>query len=221
VECHGGFTDPGATAFDACAGSVDVSVSGSVNANDPGSYTLTYTADDGNGNTNSTTRTVNVVDTTPPSITQCASPMTLVAGTNGMVTLPDLTSSVSAIDDCSGKVTIAQSPPAGASLPVGTNVVIIAADDGNGNTNTCSNTVTVLALMPPVILNGQWAYGTLQLIFTGQPDQTYHVLATGDLTVPQTGWLMLTNGTFGTNASIYVDHVGTNYSARFYRISSP
>ena len=221
VECHGGFTDPGATAYDACAGIVGVRVSGSVNANDPGSYTLTYTADDGNSNTNSATRIVNVVDTTPPAITQCASPMTLITGTNGMVTVPNLTSSVSAIDACSGNVTISQSPLAGASLPVGTNTVIIAADDGNGNTNTCSATVTVLALMPPVILSGQWANGTLQLIFTGQPDQTYNVLATGDLTVSQTGWLVLTNGTFGTNASIYVDLAATNYSARFYRISSP
>ncbi len=220
VECHSSFTDPGATAYDACAGSVGVSVGGSVNVNDPGSYVLTYTADDGNGNTNFTTRIVNVVDTTPPTITQCASPMTLIAGINGMVTMPDLTSFVSAIDACSGNVTISQSPPAGASLGVGTNTVVIAAEDGNGNTNICGTTITVLPLMTPVILNGNWTNGTLQLIFTGQADQTYKVLATGVLTVPQTGWLMLTNGTFGTNVATYVDRAATNYSVRFYRISS-
>src|SRR5204863_7617309 len=41
-ECHVAFTDPGASANDACEGSVSVSTSGSVNANTPGTYTLTY-----------------------------------------------------------------------------------------------------------------------------------------------------------------------------------
>ncbi len=42
-------------------------VTGSVNTSLPGSYALTYTVSDGT-NTTSVTRTVNVVDTTPPSI---------------------------------------------------------------------------------------------------------------------------------------------------------
>ncbi|MEI6195819.1 MAG: immunoglobulin-like domain-containing protein, partial [Verrucomicrobiota bacterium] len=220
IECHGSFSDPGSMAMDNCT-MTNLVTNGMVNVDVPGNYTLEYVATDAAGNSTTNTRIVNVVDTTPPTITQCASPMTLIAGTNGMVTVPNMTSSVSAIDACSGNVTICQSPLAGASLAIGTNTVIIAADDGNGNTNTCSTTVTVLALMEPMILNGQWANGVLQLTFTGQLDQTYNVLATGDLTVPKTGWLTLTNGIFGTNASIYIDQAATNYSARFYRISSP
>jgi hypothetical protein len=69
VECHTSFTDPGATASDNCAGNVTsgITVTGSVNVNVPGAYTLTYSAGDGNGNTGSATRTVNVVDTTVPT----------------------------------------------------------------------------------------------------------------------------------------------------------
>lgn len=59
------FTDPGAIASDACAGSVPVVSSGTVNINMVGTNTLIYTADDGNGNTNTVTRSVIVSDPTP------------------------------------------------------------------------------------------------------------------------------------------------------------
>jgi hypothetical protein len=68
VECPYGYVDPGATATDNCAGSVAVSVSGSVNTAVPGSYTITYTATDG-VNVATATRTVNVMDTTAPTLT--------------------------------------------------------------------------------------------------------------------------------------------------------
>src|SRR2546422_321680 len=70
VECHTGFTDPGATASDICAGDLTsaITVGGSVNPNLVGSYTLTYSVTDGS-HTSMTTRTVNVVDTIAPTIT--------------------------------------------------------------------------------------------------------------------------------------------------------
>ena len=46
-----------------------VSSSGSVDTNTVGTYTITYSATDAAGNTSTATRTVNVVDTTPPVIT--------------------------------------------------------------------------------------------------------------------------------------------------------
>jgi N-acetylneuraminic acid mutarotase len=69
VQCATGFTDPGATATDNCAGSVPVTSSGSVNTAVPGSYTITYSARDVRGNLATMTRTVNVVDTTAPALT--------------------------------------------------------------------------------------------------------------------------------------------------------
>ena len=55
------FTDPGATANDSCTGSLAVTVTGSVNTNAVGSYTLTYAATDASNNTGTATRTVNVI----------------------------------------------------------------------------------------------------------------------------------------------------------------
>lgn len=52
------FTDPGAIAFNPCIGSTNLTASGTVNANSPGTYNLTYTFTDGLGNTNIATRTV-------------------------------------------------------------------------------------------------------------------------------------------------------------------
>jgi hypothetical protein len=70
VECHTSFTDPGATAVDGCAGSFAASASGTVNVNVPGTYLITYTASDPSGNSATPQiRTVNVVDTTAPTIT--------------------------------------------------------------------------------------------------------------------------------------------------------
>lgn len=70
VECHTSFVNPGATANDGCAGSFAASSSGSVNVDVPGSYIITYTASDPSGNpATPKTRTVNVVDTTAPTIT--------------------------------------------------------------------------------------------------------------------------------------------------------
>lgn len=70
VECHTSFVDPGATANDGCSGSFAASASGSVNVNVPGSYVITYNASDPSGNAaTAKTRTVNVVDTTVPTIT--------------------------------------------------------------------------------------------------------------------------------------------------------
>src|SRR5439155_10909139 len=68
IECHSVFSDPGATASDLCAGDLtsQIQVSGSVDANTVGSYTLSYSVSDGHGNSASATRTVNVVDTTSP-----------------------------------------------------------------------------------------------------------------------------------------------------------
>src|SRR5204863_229298 len=76
-ECHAAFTDPGATASDVCAGSLTVATNSTVNPNAVSSYTITYTATDPSGNTATATRTVYVVDTTPPVVTMLATnPMT-------------------------------------------------------------------------------------------------------------------------------------------------
>jgi hypothetical protein len=62
------FTDPGATANDACAGPVGVNTNNPVNVNTPGTYTITYTATDGYNNATNT-RTVVILGLMQPVIT--------------------------------------------------------------------------------------------------------------------------------------------------------
>lgn len=158
VECHGSFSDPGASATDACAGSVGVGVSGSVDTNTPGTYHLTYTADDGNGNTNSAIRTVNVVDTTLPAITYHFTNLVLSADTNCSALMPDVTGTnyIIVTDACSdNSLIITQAPTNNAILPEGTNTVIIAVADQSGNTSYSTNTIVVQDETAPVVtLNG-------------------------------------------------------------------
>jgi hypothetical protein len=70
------WTDPGATAIDACAGDLSSSVhaAGIVDPMHLGSYSVTYTAADPSGNVGTAARSVSVVDTLPPQVTLTASP---------------------------------------------------------------------------------------------------------------------------------------------------
>jgi uncharacterized repeat protein (TIGR01451 family) len=106
VECHTSFTDPGATANDSCAGSRPVTVTGTVNPNVPGTYTLTYSASDNSGHTTTVTRTVNVVDTTAPTLTLNGQTINLWPPNHGYHTI-NLTQFVTAASDgCDGGVDI-------------------------------------------------------------------------------------------------------------------
>lgn len=72
AELNTSFTDPGASASDAIDGdlSASINVTGTVDPNTAGSYTLSYNVNDSVGNAAPTvTRNVVVADTTPPLIT--------------------------------------------------------------------------------------------------------------------------------------------------------
>lgn len=89
---------------------------------------------------------VTVTDVIPPVIT-CPANITLpnAPGQCGAVA----TYTVTATDNCSSTVTV--SPVSGTFFPVGTTTVTARATDGSGNTSTCSFTVTVNDVEPPVI----------------------------------------------------------------------
>jgi hypothetical protein len=153
AECHGSFTDPGATALDACAGAVSVSTSGSVDPNTPGTYTLTYSATDGQ-NASQLSRTVIVQDTTPPVVVYAFTNLTLsTTPTNCQALLPDLTGTnyIIAVDACSPSVTVTQNPPANTWLAVGTNEVVLTALDSSGNAANSTNALIVVDTTPPAI----------------------------------------------------------------------
>jgi hypothetical protein len=62
------FVDPGAIAIDGRDGVVNVSTTNSVDYKTPGTYTIYYSSADSAGNTVSTSRTIEVLDTTAPDI---------------------------------------------------------------------------------------------------------------------------------------------------------
>ncbi len=151
IELGSAFTDLGAFASDVCAGSLPVSVAGIVNTNAVGTNTLTYAADDGNGNTNSATRNVVVRDTTPPAILWSFTNLVLAANTNCVGLMMDVTGTNFIVAaDLSGALTISQSPTNNAILPLGTNTVVIAVTDASDNTTFSTNSVVVQDQAPPV-----------------------------------------------------------------------
>ena len=138
AECHTSFTDPGATASDSCDGALSVTVSGSVNVNAVGSYTLTYSATDSSGNTGTATRTVNVVDTTAPVVTlNGANPMTVTQGS--VFVDPGATAN----DSCTGSLPVSVSGSVNTSV-IGTYTLTYSATDASGNTGTATRTVFVV-----------------------------------------------------------------------------
>jgi hypothetical protein len=62
------FVDPGAIAIDGRDGVVNVSTTNAVDYKTPGTYTIYYSSADSAGNTVSTSRTIEVLDTTAPDI---------------------------------------------------------------------------------------------------------------------------------------------------------
>ncbi|HVF49950.1 MAG TPA: immunoglobulin-like domain-containing protein [Pyrinomonadaceae bacterium] len=144
VECHTGFTDPGATASDSCAGNLTnaITVAGSVNPNVVGTYTLVYSVSDG-AHTTTATRTVNVVDTTAP-VVSCPANIVTTLPLNSSATSTPVNFSVSATDSCAGSANVTTSHASGSLFPVGTTTVTTTATDPSGNTSSCSFNVTVL-----------------------------------------------------------------------------
>jgi outer membrane protein OmpA-like peptidoglycan-associated protein len=141
LECGTPWDDPGARANDACAGDLTSAIrrSGSVNAREPGDYTLTYeVADEANNDAPPVSRQVAVVDTRPPSIV-CPESI-VVEASDGLSATVDL-GTASVTDACSKpRVSI----PSRTLFPVGTTTVTYTAMDMAGNTAACDLTVTVV-----------------------------------------------------------------------------
>jgi uncharacterized protein len=101
VECRDTFNDPGASALDEEFGALPVGVSGVVDTTRCGTYTVTYSATN-NFTSTSATRTVNVIDTTPPVVTLSgAATIDVEAGSQWTDT------GATASDTCAGDLTAA------------------------------------------------------------------------------------------------------------------
>ncbi|HQL94640.1 MAG TPA: DUF5011 domain-containing protein [Candidatus Hydrogenedentes bacterium] len=149
LECGAPFVEPGVIGSDACDGTVEVvSSESSVNFGAVGQVTVTYTAQDGAGNTAEAVRTVNIVDTTPPALTLLgASPMVVPQGT------PYEEPGYSAADLCAGDVSagVVVTGTVNTAVP-GDYPLTYTADDGAGNSSEAVRVVRVTPGTPPVLV---------------------------------------------------------------------
>jgi hypothetical protein len=145
IECHTSFTDPGATAFDTCAGSLPVTTNGAVNFNATGTYILSYVATDPSGNSATNSRTVHVVDTTPPVVTVLGhNPFTNECHTAFID--PGATAS----DTCAGSLSVTTNSTVNPNA-VGTYTISYIATDPSGNSATNTRMVRVVDKTRPVV----------------------------------------------------------------------
>src|SRR5262249_57147014 len=99
------------------------------------------------GNTAACSFTVTVNDNQPPQIT-CPANLTVNAAPGSCSS--NVTFSVTASDNCPG-VSVTSVPASGSSFAVGTTTVTSTATDADGNTATCSFTVSVTDNQAPQI----------------------------------------------------------------------
>ena len=151
VELGGSYTESGATATDDRDGdlSANITVTGTVDANTTGSYTLDYNVIDAAGNNAVTvTRTINVSDTTIPTISLLgASSITLEKG--DAFTDPGAT----ATDNTDGDITTSIVKTGSVTISeTGTYIITYDVSDAAGNAaNTRTRSIQVVDTTPPVI----------------------------------------------------------------------
>ncbi|MFH2095108.1 MAG: HYR domain-containing protein, partial [Bacteroidota bacterium] len=118
-----------------------------------GTTAVLWTTVDVNGNSNTCSFNITVIDNEDPVITTCASNQTLSANAGCQATVPDLTGSITATDNCTANssLVITQSPVAGFIIGVGTTSVIITVEDAAGNTTACNTNIIVNDDTAPVI----------------------------------------------------------------------
>ena len=145
-ECNVAVTAP--TATDVCSGIITGTTSDPTTYPTEGSYLITWTYDDGNGNTLTQTQNVIVDDITAPVVT-CPGNQTETPSANCEFTLVDYTSLASITDNCSTTSTIVQSPVAGTMI-TGTTTIWMIGDDGNGNIDSCSFNVILVDTEAPI-----------------------------------------------------------------------
>ncbi|MGZ5544723.1 MAG: immunoglobulin-like domain-containing protein, partial [Limisphaerales bacterium] len=149
VECHTSYNDAGATVADDCDASPTLGSIGSVDANTPNDYTITYTAQDATGNTSTATRVVHVIDNIPPVVTLNGDPSVTIECHS---LYNELGATVT--DACDTNVTVSIINGVDTNTP-SVYVLTYSSTDASGNTGTKTRTVTVNDTQPPLMaLNG-------------------------------------------------------------------
>lgn len=138
-----------ATASDNCTVSTFVCVPASGQPFALGPTTVTCTATDNSGNSDTCSFTITVVDTQAPTLTCPANVMATAAPGTCSSTVTYALATVT--DNCSSGLTVTCNPASGSTFNVGTHTVICSATDAAGRTGTCSFSVIVQDTQAPVL----------------------------------------------------------------------
>jgi hypothetical protein len=203
VELGDTYNDAGATATD-LSGPVTVETTGTVDTNAVGEYTLTYTSTDPSGNVGTATRTVKVIDRTPPKVN--------VTGDNpATVELGDTYNDAGATaTDLSGDVTVVTTGTVNTNI-VGSYLITYTCTDDSGNLGTATRTVKVIDRTAPVVTVTSGT-DTVELGATWTDAGATATDLSGDVTVETSG--TVDTNTVGTYTVTYTstdpsDNVGT------------
>ena len=153
VDSGGVYEELGAVAYDNEDGSLtdQIVISGSVNTNYPGNYTIQYVVTDSDGNSTVMNRTVTVTDQTPPVIILQGNSTVSVEVFNSYTELGAI-----ATDEFDGDLSssIIIAGTVNTSI-IGVYSIVYSVTDSHGNTASVTRTVIVVDTTPPVIiLNG-------------------------------------------------------------------
>ncbi len=140
AECS--VTVPAPTATDNCGGTITATTSDPTSYSTQGSYTITWTYDDGNGNSVSQMQNVVIKDVTAP-VPDVASLPTIQGNCEVGIEPPFAT------DNCAGQITGTTSDPLYYDQK-GTYTVTWIFDDGNGNTSSQDQTIMIGNAIAPV-----------------------------------------------------------------------
>jgi len=177
----------------------------------PGSYTIHYNVSDPSGNPAEATRTVNVVDTLPPSVI-CPANISVCTSSNSArvtFTLPTAT------DSCDASPGVSASPASGSDFPVGTTTVTVTATDASGNSAECTFTVTVTHADAPTLTVISYSAGTFSFSFPSQNNCVYLIQYKDTLDASE--WTTLQSVT-GDGAVKTVLDTTAPASSRFYQV---
>ncbi len=139
-----------ASAADNCTASPAKTQNPVAGASVTGTQVVTLTATDAAGNSGTCSFTVTVVDQTAPSI--ICKPATVAISGAGNASVTTAAVFQSGMDNCGTVNLVSVTPNTFTCSNIGTNSVTLTANDGNGNTSTCSATVTVVDNIAPTVV---------------------------------------------------------------------
>lgn len=192
------------TATDNCAGTVAVSNDAVLPITTPGTTVVTWTYDDGNGNSSTQTQDIVIADVTAP--TPDVATLADIEETCQVTSLTEPT----ATDNCSNTITVSND----VTLPITASTLVTwTYDDGNGNTSTQTQNVNIVAVnvATSVASDGitleaenvnsgvsyQWIDCNTNQAIAGETNQSFTPTAGGDYAV-----IITENGCTDTSACV-------------------